>query len=211
MKCVTFVKLLVVAILVLHACVGGVFVSSDRQNGGQQGTGALRYDRDFLLSLKAVSDPVSVPDGTIPDDLVCQSENGEKGKGQSRRKRGRRGGVRRRLRKNTTKPPLPSMILANVRSINPNSKNHNFDELQANCAFLSEFRNSCLLCFTETFLTSKVTDDRMTINGFGSPYRMDRDSAITGKGSGGGVCLYVNERWCDSRKVCVKQKKNAYS
>eukprot|EP00745_Piridium_sociabile_P040895 TRINITY_DN7963_c0_g1_i8.p1 TRINITY_DN7963_c0_g1~~TRINITY_DN7963_c0_g1_i8.p1 ORF type:complete len:536 (+),score=69.46 TRINITY_DN7963_c0_g1_i8:209-1816(+) len=35
---------------------------------------------------------------------------------------------------------------------------------------------------------------------------MDRECEKIGKGMGGGVCLYVNERWCDSANVCVKKR-----
>ena len=35
---------------------------------------------------------------------------------------------------------------------------------------------------------------------------MDRDSTKVGKKVGGGVCLYVNERWCDSANVCAKKR-----
>ena len=47
---------------------------------------------------------------------------------------------------------------------------------------------------------------KLAINGFGLPYRMDRDSTKVGKKVGGGVCLYVNERWCGSANVCVKKR-----
>ena len=35
---------------------------------------------------------------------------------------------------------------------------------------------------------------------------MDRDSTKVGKKVGGGVCLYVNESWCNSANVCVKKR-----
>ena len=35
---------------------------------------------------------------------------------------------------------------------------------------------------------------------------MDRNSTKVGKKVGGGVCLYVNEKWCDSVNVCVKKR-----
>ena len=114
--------------------------------------------------------------------------------------------MRRRLRRNSFQPPLPSMILSNVRSLSPNSKNSHLNEIRANCQFLNEFRNSCLLCFTETWFNEKVAYEPVTVDGFGLPYRMDRDSTKVGKKIGGGVCLYVNVRWCDSANVCVKKR-----
>ncbi len=38
----------------------------------------------------------------------------------------------------------------------------------------------------------------MEIDGFGEPYRLDRDSALTGKSLGGGLGLYVNKNWCNT-------------
>ena len=111
------------------------------------------------------------------------------------------------MRRNKTKLPLPSMIVSNVRSINPKSPNHNFDELLANCRFTREFRDASLLCFSETwFIDKKVTNESVAIVGFGEPYRTDRDSRQTGKERGGGVCLYVSEKFCDSVNVTVKQR-----
>ena len=98
------------------------------------------------------------------------------------------------------------MIVSNVRSINPKSPNHNFDELLANCSFTREFRDASLLCFSETWFMDKVTNESVAIVGFGEPYRTDRDSRQTGKERGGGVCLYVSEKFCDRASVTVKQR-----
>eukprot|EP00745_Piridium_sociabile_P007708 TRINITY_DN1514_c0_g1_i16.p1 TRINITY_DN1514_c0_g1~~TRINITY_DN1514_c0_g1_i16.p1 ORF type:complete len:103 (-),score=14.56 TRINITY_DN1514_c0_g1_i16:102-410(-) len=98
-----------------------------------------------------------------------ERENARADRREKKRKRGQRGGVKRRLRRNTSKPPLPSMIISNLRSINPNSRNCNLDELRANCHFVSEFRDSCLLCFSETWLNEKMTDEIVSIDGFGTP------------------------------------------
>ncbi|KAJ8282444.1 hypothetical protein COCON_G00049630 [Conger conger] len=45
------------------------------------------------------------------------------------------------------------------------------------------------------------TDSDLGLYGFGSPVRLDRDATTTSKSTGGGVCLYVNERWCKSVNV----------
>ena len=46
------------------------------------------------------------------------------------------------------------------------------------------------------------------INGFGAPYRLDRDPAVAGKSLGGGVCLYVNTNGCKTvvvrKSVCTE-------
>ena len=111
------------------------------------------------------------------------------------------------MRRNKTKLSIPSMIVFNVRSINPKSPNHNFDELLANCRFTREFRDASLLSFSETwFIDTNVRDESVAIDGFGEPYRIDRDSKRTGKERGGGVCLYVSEKFCDRASVTAKQR-----
>lgn len=45
-----------------------------------------------------------------------------------------------------------------------------------------------MLCFTETWLKDTIDDSL--------PVRTDCDPLVTGKKVSGGVCVYVNERWC---------------
>ena len=116
------------------------------------------------------------------------------------RKRGRKGGVRQRLRRMKYKPPLPSIILANVRSL----KGLKMDELRANATHLNEYRDACMMAFTETWFDNSVSDRGTFVDGFGCPTRLDRDRKATGKEKGGGVCLYVNERWC--KTVMVREQ-----
>ena len=202
MKSVTIVKVLVVVFAFSRTFVSGVFLSPGVEHGGQggQGTGTQRYDREFLISLQTPQVPSDFPFELFPAEMT----NGVNAR--KRRKRGERGGVKRRMRRNKTKLPLPSMIVSNVRSINPKSPNHNFDELLANCRFTREFRDASLLCFSETWFMDKVTNESVEIFGFGEPYRTDRDSRQTGKERGGGVCLYVSEKFCDRANVTVKQR-----
>ena len=173
------------------------------EHGGQggQGTGTQRYDREFLIGLQTSQAPSDFPFELFPAEMTNRANV------RKRRKRGKRGGVKRRMRRNKTKLPLPSMIVSNVRSINPKSPNHNLDELLANCRFTREFRDASLLCFSETwFIDKKVTNESVATDGFGEPYRTDRDSRQTGKERGGGVSLYVSEKFCDRANVTVKQR-----
>ena len=62
-------------------------------------------------------------------------------------KRGRRGGALCRFRLCGSRPPLPAIVLANVRSL----KNQT-DELFHLLSFKREFKDSSILCFTETWL-----------------------------------------------------------
>ena len=77
------------------------------------------------------------------------------------RKRGKKGGVRQRLRKLGCKPYLPSLILGNVRSLQ-----NKMEELCANVKYANEYRSASLMCFTETWLSENVADSHVNIEGF---------------------------------------------
>ncbi|KAK5862920.1 hypothetical protein PBY51_018268 [Eleginops maclovinus] len=68
-----------------------------------------------------------------------------------------------------------------------------------------EYRESSLMCFTETWLHSHVLDNSTALPGFTS-VRADRDATLSGKKKGGGIALYVNERWCNPGHVTVKER-----
>ena len=78
------------------------------------------------------------------------------------------------------------------------------DELQANVNHMHEYRSASILAFTETWLNKNDEESTTHIDGFAPPLRLDRDSERTGKQHGGGVCLYVNTRWCST--VVVREK-----
>ncbi|KAK3558278.1 hypothetical protein QTP86_013926 [Hemibagrus guttatus] len=91
---------------------------------------------------------------------------------EKKRKRGKRGGVRLRLRKQRlTRVPLPSVIMGNVWSLR-----NKVDELQGNVHYQKDFRNCCIMAFTETWLTECDRDTDMSIDGFGVPFRLDRQT-----------------------------------
>lgn len=186
MRTVLFMRVLVAVISVVWICKFVVIADSfGEYNGGEQGTGPIRYTREFLLRSQTFTDTSAHTFYDLPDDMTDKRD--DRTDRRRTRKRGQRGGVKRRLRRNKTQPPLPSMILSNVRSIRPNGKNTNFDELQANARFSTEFRDACVLCFSETWLCDKINDDSVAIDGFGTPFRTDRDKYITGE---------KNRRWC---------------
>lgn len=81
------------------------------------------------------------------------------------------------------------------------------DELHLNVAHLRDYRDTCLMAFTETWLKDSDPDCSLELNGFGFPIRLDRDPGATQKSQGGGVCLYINQKWCKNvtvrRQVCL--------
>lgn len=118
------------------------------------------------------------------------------------RKWGKRGGTHHRLRKQSLSHiPLPSIILVKFLQ-------NKTDKLQAHVRFHHEFRDGCLLVITETWLLERDLDAELSGDGFCTPIRPDRDAGVTGKSQGGGVCLYVNGRWCKTvlvrERLCTK-------
>ena len=199
-----FLKLLVFLFSFMWLCYSPILCSMD---SGRDNT-VYRYSRDALLILQNQSlNSLSLIEVNLPDEIspTDNDNNRRQTNRKLRHRRGRRGGVKRRHRQNIKQLPLPTVIFANVRSIRPNGRNLNFDELCANVKYVNEFRNSCLLCFSETWLCDKITDESMSIDGFGEPFRLDREKTASGKRSGGGVCLYVNPGWCTRENVCVKK------
>ncbi|KAJ8049182.1 hypothetical protein HOLleu_01805 [Holothuria leucospilota] len=114
-----------------------------------------------------------------------------------RRKRGKPGGVKKRMRRRKCKPYLHSIITGNVQSLS-----NKIDEICANCKFLHEFRNATKLSFTETWLTDLHSDAHISIDGF-NLLRGDR-TVQSGKGKGECVCIYVNEKWCHPNNAVMK-------
>ncbi len=146
-------------------------------------TARLSYTRVQLLLLR----PSYTPVPQLPSELLARRSEG--GGRRQTRKRGKCGGVRQRLRRRANRPPLPSMLLCNARSLKNKA-----EELRANGRFLHEYRESCLLVFTETWLQEDVPDSLVSLDGF-SLVRPDRN-ANSGKSKGGGTCVYINNRWC---------------
>ena len=146
----------------------------------------VSYSSAILRSLRRLA----VSKQHLKDEIPAEISN---------RKRGRRGGVRARLRRRPFKPFLPTIVMGNARSLN-----NKIDELRANCRFLREYRESSLICFSETWFDHKVDDSQFKIPSF-QLIRQDRD-CNSGKKDGGGVCLYVNERYCHQNNINLINK-----
>ncbi len=112
-----------------------------------------------------------------------------------RRKRGKRAGFLVRLRRHAFRPPLPTILLANVQSLD-----NKLCELQARISYQRETRDCCVICLTETWMSAMVPDSTIELMGF-SVHRSDRTKELTGKSRGGGVCCYINNLWCDERNL----------
>lgn len=120
------------------------------------------------------------------------------------RRRGRRGGVRRRLKRLSLGnrrgvPPLPTILFSRMQSIRIK-----VDNLEA----WAKLKETCLLAFTETWLSETDQDKDLAISGFGSPFRLDWSPEIKGKSRGGCVCLFVNQNCCINIVVQAYLKSN---
>ena len=96
------------------------------------------------------------------------------------------------------KPVLPSFVIGNLRSINNKT-----DELHAYVTSDRTVNTASVMCFTETWLNDKISDNCVDMPGF-KILRGDRNCAKVGKDGGGGVCSYINEKWCHPKNSSIK-------
>lgn len=104
-----------------------------------------------------------------------------------------------RNKKKHFKPTLPAIITGNVRSIY-----NNMDELTALRRHQRVYRECSLMLFTETWLTELTPDSIVTLDWF-QLVRTDR-TRESGKRKGGGLGLFVNDKWCNPGHITVKEK-----
>lgn len=90
-----------------------------------------------------------------------------------------------RINPRVCNPPLPSVLLANVQSLE-----NKLDELRSRLSYQQDMKYFNILCFTELWLTDDV--DNIQLAGF-SVHRQDRTAS--GKTRGGGLCLFFNNSW----------------
>ena len=150
----------------------------------------IKYDREQLLHIRAQLGNIPPRDGLLLPGLLPEPR-------RQRKRRGRRAGVLVRLRRRAHRPPLPSILLANVQSLD-----NKLDELRSRLAFQRDIKNCCVLAFTETWLNPLIPDFAIAQDGF-SIHRQDRTND-SGKSKGGGVCFMINNKWCSDVGVISK-------
>ncbi len=132
----------------------------------------ITYDKSALLDIgnrftNLVQDTLS-PNPSWPLEILRNAEN----KGHRRRNKKHRGnsaGIRNRLRKMAHSPPLPSILLANVQSLD-----NKMDDLRARISFQWDIKDCNIICLSETWLTPSVPDTAVTPSDNFSVLRMDR-------------------------------------
>ncbi len=104
---------------------------------------------------------------------------------ERKQKRGKRGGIRARLAANPHKPAIPSIVLANVRSLD-----NKLDHIRLLRSTQRTVRDCCVFVFTETWLNNSVPDCAIQLEQL-TCYRADRALVEGGKRRGGGaLCLH---------------------
>ena len=109
-----------------------------------------------------------------------------------KQKRGRRSGLRARLEANPYRPALPSLLLANARSLN-----NKMDEIRLR--IITKKMEWCVMIVTETWLDVNIPDSAVELEGR-SLFRADRTAAAA-KNKGGGLAVFINNSWCTATKI----------
>ena len=117
---------------------------------------------------------------------------------ERRQKRGKRGGIRTRLAANPYRPAIPSVLLANVRSLD-----NKLDHIQLLRSAQQAVRDCCVFIFTESWLHEGIADSAVQLDQL-TCYRADRIVTAGGKTRGGGLCVYINDAWCQDTVVIRK-------
>ena len=129
--------------------------------------------------------------------IVIGSGRRRRWRRERKQRRGCRAGLLARLRKQPLKPPLPSLYLTNARSLVNKT-----DDLEIQLAGNRYVRECCVLIITETWLHTQIPDATVQLAGR-TLHRWDRNSD-SGKNRGGGLCIYVNEGWCNNSTILDK-------
>ncbi len=124
------------------------------------------YDKITLLDIgnrytNLLQDTLST-NPTWPLEIIRDTEENKGHLNNPRRRkfkkhRRKRAGIRNRLRERAHSPPLPSILLTNVQSLE-----NNMDDLRARISFQRDIRDCNILCLTETRLTPSVPDTAVT-------------------------------------------------
>ncbi len=145
----------------------------------------ITYDKGTFLDIghrytNLLQDTLSL-NPSWPLEILRNVERNNGHRRRNKKHRGKSAGIRNRLRKRAHSPPLPSILLANVQSLE-----NKMDDLRARISFQRDIRDCNIICLTETWLTPSVPDTAVTPSDNFSVLRMDR-TAEAGKSKGGGV------------------------
>ena len=97
------------------------------------------------------------------------------------------------------RPILQSVIMGNVRSF-PNK----MDELTALTQHQRDYCECSIMVLMETWITELTPDTDVNLDGF--QQRWADMTAESGKKKGGGLAVFVNDRWFNSGHIAVKEE-----
>ncbi len=107
---------------------------------------------DHLRQRNTLSPNSLSPNSSWPLEILRNAEGNNGHRRRNKKHHGKSAGIRNRLRKRVHSPPLPSILLANVQSLE-----NKMDDLRARISFQRDIRDCNIICLTETWLTPSVS------------------------------------------------------
>lgn len=165
---------------VLLIIISGLFV--------QNSFSLTSYTRQELLDIGSPNSDGFISNLRLSPELIRPTDATQAthpaGSARRRRKdrkqrRGKRGGTRAKLKLTPHRLSLPSIFLANVRSLV-----NKMDELRLRMTNSNRLSNCNVMIFTETWLHSGIPDDAIKLAGYHT-LRADRTAEDSGKTKGG--------------------------
>lgn len=103
---------------------------------------------------------------------------------------GTQAGISAKLKANTYRPAIPSILLSNIHSLE-----NKMDYLSLDLTTQNKASDCCTLIFTETWLNFVIHNSMISMDGL-TTFFADRSYDLSSKSWGGGVCIYINNKWC---------------
>ncbi|XP_070407627.1 uncharacterized protein [Nothobranchius furzeri] len=158
----------------------------------------LNTNAEMLREIGLLRQPASWPSNSQDSPATPPWARRRRKQCATTRKRGKRGGVRVRLEAKPTRPAIPSLLLANVRSLD-----NKMDSIRLLRSANRSVSDCCVLVFIETWLNDNIPDSAIQLEQLAC-YRVDRALIDGGKTRGGGVCVYICDEWCRDATVVRK-------
>ncbi|KAK0146238.1 RNA-directed DNA polymerase from mobile element jockey [Merluccius polli] len=184
-------KLAVLLILISGLFVQNSFSLTSYTRQELLDIGSLNFDC-FSSNLRLSPELIRPTDATQATHPAGSARRRRK---DGKQRRGKRGGIRAKLKLTPHRLSLPSLFLANVRSLV-----NKMDELRLRMTNSPRISNCNVTIFTETWLHNGTPDDAIKLAGYHT-LRADRSADDSGKARGGGLCIYINKDWCTNSVI----------
>ncbi|KAK0143478.1 hypothetical protein N1851_018390 [Merluccius polli] len=119
----------------------------------------IQYTRSELLNLRSISHSDLGPSTSLLEEKLWDLNISSHSTPWLEAKKGRRSGTFARFRRRPYRPPLPALLLSNVRSLR-----HKMDELQLMIQTNKDYSDCSAICLTETWLDPSVPDQVANAN-----------------------------------------------